>query len=168
MFALDTISYTPDPSYQFDRFYITPENYSVPDPEEAQVAQAQHPDYTTAYDGNFKPEDSCVSLDEDTLGRIMESLTEFLGPQNFQQLLTSQDFNFADSNMNPQDVFQSGINTVATFNDYNDPEDMHIEDVILRQVKTENEEESWRLWRFFGRVQKLVFIRSALWCMNAR
>ncbi|XP_062872529.1 transcription factor RelB [Trichomycterus rosablanca] len=142
----DAIGSTPGLSHQLDPFSFGNLNCNISAPEVNQSTQAQLPEFIQ-YDDDLKEEDSCVSLDQDTLSSILANITECLGPQNFLQLLNSQDLNsnFTDLNMNPQDVSQPSANAAALNDLYMNPEipqDMHIQDVFLRQVKTENEEES--------------------------
>lgn len=130
----------PGPAHQFDSFCADGSDRGIPAQEESQAIFPQVPDGIHYPDSDLQAEDTCVSLDQETMNSLMFSLTECLGPQNFQWLLNSQELNSnaADANLNHLDVGQP---SVSSFVDqiYNPEIPQDLQDIFLRQVKTEDD-----------------------------
>lgn len=132
---------TPGPAHQFDSFCANVSECGIPAHDGCQAAFPQVPDGIHYPDGDIQLDDTCVSLDQDAINHLLLSLNECLGPQNFLQLLNSQDPNFAGTNLNHMEASQPSMSSLADpFYNQEPPQDM--QDVFLRQVKTEDD--SWR------------------------
>ncbi|XP_076832533.1 transcription factor RelB isoform X2 [Brachyhypopomus gauderio] len=160
--APDTMINKPAPSQQFEPFYFGPLDCGLPSAppaaqDENKLLQLNEIHYM---DDDLKQEDSCVSLDQDTMNSILFSITECLGAQNVFQLLNGQDPNSnilgdgTDTNLNVPEMDQPQLNlgsyTDAHFNQMvsqgsvsdRDTLPLDLQGIYLSQVKTENAEDS--------------------------
>ncbi|MCJ8739907.1 hypothetical protein PDJAM_G00052840 [Pangasius djambal] len=129
----DAMMSTPGPSHQF---CVDGSDCGIPTQEASQAAFPQVLDEIHYADSSLRLDDTCDSLDPETMSSLLFSLTEYLSPQNFLQLLNSQDLNsnIADANLNHHEADQS-------FGDpfYNQELPQDLQDIFLRQVKTEDD-----------------------------
>lgn len=134
---------TPGPAHQFESLCVDVSDCGILAQEESQATFPQLLDESQYGDSDFRQDDTCVSLDPETMNNILYSLNECLG-QNFLQLLNSQDpnSNVADTNLNHM---EAGLLPVSSYVDsfYNQEHPQELQDIFLRQVKTEDD--SWRL-----------------------
>lgn len=133
---------TPGPAHQFDPFCADGSDCSILPQEEMFSQVPQVPDGIHYEDSGSQLDDTCVSLDPDTVNSLLCSLTDCLGPQNFLQLLNSQDPNssITDTNLNHMEAGQPPISSfIDPFYNQELPQDL--QDIFLRQVKTEDD--SW-------------------------
>lgn len=141
VFALDAMMSTPGPGpgLQFESYCIDGPDYGLPAQEESQATFPQVPDEIHYADNDLRQEDTCVSLDPETMSSLLEGLSECLGSQNFLHLLNSQqpNSNIADTNLNHLEVGQPNISFVDQFYNPDLPQDL--QDIFLRQVKTEDD-----------------------------
>ncbi|XP_072548335.1 transcription factor RelB isoform X2 [Salminus brasiliensis] len=159
----DMVMNKPAPSHQFETFGFTPLDCGIqsatPAQEDSQSLLAQG--LEDPYGDDLKQEDSCVSLDPDTMSNILLSISECLGPQNVLQLITNPDansnltFDCADPNLNLMDISQPQMNISSYYDTHFNQmvsDRSHLSDhdslpqdllgISLGQVKTENEEDS--------------------------
>ncbi|KAB5550202.1 hypothetical protein PHYPO_G00051110 [Pangasianodon hypophthalmus] len=128
------------PAHQFDSFCGDGSDCGIPAQEESQAAFPQVLDEIHYADSGLRGDDACDSLDPEIMNSLLFSLNECLGPQNFLQLLNSQDLNsnIADANLNH---LEAGQPTISSFGDpfYNQELPQDLQDIFLRQVKTEDD-----------------------------
>lgn len=134
---------TPGPAGHFDSFCVDVSDCSIPAQEESKATFPQGLDEIHYADTGLQSDDTCVSLDPDTMNSLLFSLTECLGPQKFLQLLNSEDPNSNIADTNPSHL-EAGQPSISSFVDpfYNPEVPQDLQDIFLRQVKTEDD--SWR------------------------
>ncbi|XP_017346296.1 transcription factor RelB isoform X1 [Ictalurus punctatus] len=138
--STDEVMSTPGPAHQFDPFCADGSDCSILPQEEMFSQVPQVLDGIHYEDSGSQLDDTCVSLDPDTVNSLLCSLTDCLGPQNFLQLLNSQDPNssITDTNLNHMEAGQPPITSfIDPFYNQELPQDL--QDIFLRQVKTEDD-----------------------------
>lgn len=142
---------TPAPGQRFDAFCVDGPDCGPPATEETPATFPQVPDGTHYVDNDLPTEDTCVSLDPETMNSLLLGLSECLGTHNFYQLLNSQDSNsnITDTNLNH---LEAGPPPVSSFGDqfYNPEIPQDFQDIFLRQVKTEDD--SWKPQQMIVRI----------------
>ncbi|XP_060799647.1 transcription factor RelB isoform X2 [Neoarius graeffei] len=133
----DVTMSTPGPAHQFcaDVF-----DSGIPAQEESKATFPQALNEIHYEDTGLQSDETCVSLDTETMNSLLFSLNECLGSQNFLQLLNSQDpnANIADTNLSH---LEAGQPPALSFTDpfYNPELPQDLQDIFLRQVKTEDD-----------------------------
>lgn len=131
---------TPAQGHQFDSFCANVSDCGIPAPVETPVTYPQVPNEVHYAEADHPIDDTCVSIDPETMNSLLFGLSECLGSQTFSQLLNSQDsnFNVTDTNLNH---LEAGQPPVSSFVDqfYNPETPQDFQDIFLRQVKTEDD-----------------------------
>nr|WMZ00201.1 NFkB p50 transcription factor [Clarias magur] len=135
----DAMMSTAGPIHQFDSFGAEGSDGRIPAQDESQVPFSQVLD-EIHYPDSLRGDDTCVSLDPDTMNSILVSINECLEPQNLLWLLNSQDPNSNVTETNPNHM-EASQPSMFPFVDpfYNQELPQDLQDIFLRQVKTEDD-----------------------------
>ncbi|TSQ46630.1 Transcription factor RelB [Bagarius yarrelli] len=131
---------TPVPPKQFDTYCVEGSERGIPTQAESQAVFPSVMDEIHYLDSDIQVEDTCISLDPDTISSLLISINDCLGTGTFLQMLNSQ-----DPNSNSTDIIQNPLNAgqspTSSFVDpfYNQELPQDLQDIFLRQVKTEDD-----------------------------
>ncbi|XP_051962605.1 transcription factor RelB-like [Xyrauchen texanus] len=146
----------PSTSQPFDPFYVPNTPLAIPALDGVIHMQSQGME-EIHYNEDFKQEDSCVSLDQESLEKILHSLTQCFDAQGPDQLITQfllgSDFNFTvdGTNTKPNLAVNQPMMNMASINDAHFsqmvcenqvyPPDLENIEGLLGPVKSENKQD---------------------------